>query len=70
MLTKVQEQCPDGQLWYATYLDDCMLTQVYKSHAQFGIATDDSFVPAGRPSSLQLLNLGCAWLTVLFCSDV
>ena len=60
--TKLQEQCPDGQLLYATYVDDFMLAQIYKQHARPDIAMDGSFVLG--------LSLGCAWLAVLFCSDI
>ncbi len=59
---KLQEQCPHGQLLYATYLDDFMLAQIYKQHAQPGVAMNDSFVSG--------LSLGSAWLAVLFCSDI
>ncbi len=59
--TKLQEQA-DGQLLYATYVDDFMLAQMYKQHAQPDIAMTDSFVPG--------LSLECAWLAVLFCSDI
>ncbi len=59
---KLQEQCRDSQLLYATYLDDFMLAQIYKQHAQSGIAMNDSFVSG--------LSLGSAWLAVLFCSDI
>ncbi len=59
----LQEQCRDGQLLYATYLDDFMLAQIYKQHAHPGIAAmNDTFVSG--------LSLGSAWLVVLFCSDI
>ena len=59
--TKLQEHCPAGELLYATYVDDFMLAQMYKQHAQPDIAMTDSCVPG--------LSLECAWLAVLFCSD-
>ncbi len=59
---KLLEQCPDGQLLYATYVDDFMLAQICKQHARPVTAMDNSFVSG--------LSLGCAWLAVLFCSDI
>lgn len=59
---KLQEQCPDGQLLYAAYVDDFMLAQIYQQHGQPGNAMDDSFVTG--------MSLECAWLAVLFCSAV
>lgn len=57
---KLQEQCPNGQLLYATYVDDFMLAQIYQQHGQPGVAMNDSFVTG--------LSLECVWLAVLLCS--
>lgn len=59
---KLQEQCRDGQLLYTTYVDDFMLAQIYQQHGQPDVATNNSFVSG--------LSLECAWLAVLFCSDI
>ena len=60
-VAKLQEQCRDGQLLYATYLDDFKLAQIYEQHAHSGIAAmNDTFVSG--------LSLESAWLVVLFCS--
>ncbi len=62
-VAKLQEQCRDGQLLYATYLDDFMLAQIHKQHAHPGIAAmNDTFVSG--------LSLESACLVVLFCSDI
>lgn len=59
---KLQEQCRDGQLLYAAYVDDFMLAQVHKQPAQSDTAMDNCFVSG--------LSLECAWLAVLFCSNI
>jgi len=40
----LQEQCRDGQLLYAAYVDDFMLAQVHKQPAQSDTAMDNCFV--------------------------